>query len=126
MYDAFISYSRRDLPVVQGLKRQLDERRLRVFLVLDSLRAGEDWPPQLGAAVQDSRMMVLCWSAQADKSDWVRAEINRNQSCPQYKETGPGPTLASGQYSVAGHASPQAGHPGYQSSPGGECGRGGA
>ena len=76
MYDAFISYSRRDLPVVQGLKRQLDERRLRVFLDLDSLRAGEDWPPQLGAAVQDSRMMVLCWSAQADKSDLVRAEIN--------------------------------------------------
>src|ERR1017187_4102916 len=114
MYDAFISYSRRDLRVVQGLKRQLDERRLRVFLDLDSLRAGEDWAPRLGAAVQESRMMVLCWSAQADKSDWVRAEINRNQSCPQYKET------------VAGHASPQAGHPGYQSSPGGECGRGGA
>ena len=37
MYDAFISYSRGDLPTVQRLKQQLDERRLRVFLDLDSL-----------------------------------------------------------------------------------------
>ena len=75
MYDAFISYSRVDLPTVQGLKRQLDERRLRVFLDLDSLRAGQDWPPQLGRALNDSRMMVLCWSAQAEASKWVEAEI---------------------------------------------------
>ena len=80
MYDAFISYSRVDLPTVQGLKRQLDERRLRVFLDLDSLRAGQDWPPQLGRAVLDSRMMVLCWSARAAASDWVRAEINHSIS----------------------------------------------
>src|ERR1019366_8827273 len=75
MYDAFISYSRVDLPTVQGLKRQLDERRLHVFLDIGSLRAGEDWPPQLGSAVRDSRMMVLCWSAEAQASEWVSAEI---------------------------------------------------
>jgi hypothetical protein len=80
MYYAFISYSRADLPAVQCLKRQLDERQLRVFLDLDSLRAGQDWPPQLGRAVQGSRMMVLCWSAQAAKSDWVKAEINHSLS----------------------------------------------
>jgi hypothetical protein len=80
MYDAFISYSRLDLLTVQDLKRQLDERRLRVFLDLDSLRAGQDWPPQLGRAVLDSRMMVLCWSARAAASDWVRAEINHSIS----------------------------------------------
>jgi hypothetical protein len=78
MYYAFISYSRADLPTVQGLKRQLDERRLRVFLDLESLHAGQDWPPQLGGAVQKSRMVVLCWSAQAAKSDWVKAEINHS------------------------------------------------
>src|SRR2546426_10056931 len=76
MYDAFLSYSRVDLLIVQGLKRQLDERRLRVFVHLDSLRAGHEWPPQLGRAVLDSRMMVLCWSAQAEGSKWVEAEIN--------------------------------------------------
>jgi hypothetical protein len=75
MYDAFISYSRLNLPTVQGLKRQCDERRLHVFLDIGSLRAGEDWPPQLGSSVRDSRMMVLCWSAEAQASEWVSAEI---------------------------------------------------
>ncbi|MBZ5622199.1 MAG: TIR domain-containing protein [Acidobacteriia bacterium] len=49
---------------------------MRVFLDINSLRAGKDWPPQLGAAIQCSRMMVLCWSAEAKLSEWVRAEIN--------------------------------------------------
>ena len=39
---------------IQNLKRQLDERRLRVFLDVDTLRAGRDWPPQLGRAVLDT------------------------------------------------------------------------
>ena len=80
MYDAFISYSHSDLPVVQDLKRLLDDRRLRVFLDTASLRAGKDWPPQLGAGIQASRMMVLCWSAQAASSDWVKSEINHSLS----------------------------------------------
>jgi hypothetical protein len=80
MYDAFISYSRADVSTVEGLKRQLDDHHLNVFLDLDSLRAGQDWPPQLGAAVQNSRLVVLCWSAQAAASDWVRAEIHHSLS----------------------------------------------
>ena len=82
MYDAFISYSRSDLAAVADLKRQLDKRGLHVFLDIDSLRAGEDWPPQLGRAIQKSRMTVLCWSAQAAVSDWVKAEINHSLSTP--------------------------------------------
>ena len=80
MYDAFISYSRHDLLAVQDLKRQLDKRRLRIFIDLESLRAGHVWPRQLGAAVQNSRIMVLCWSAQAAASDWVKAEIYHSLS----------------------------------------------
>ena len=82
MYDAFISYSRSDLAAVAGLKRQLDKRGLHVFLDIDSLRAGEDWPPQLGRAIQKSRMMVLCWSTQAAVSDWVKAEFKHSLSSP--------------------------------------------
>src|SRR5947207_2914666 len=82
MYDAFISYSRCDLRAVQGLKRQLDEQSLTVFLDLDSLRAGEDWLPQFGRALQNSRMTALCWSTQAAASEWVRAEINHCLSTP--------------------------------------------
>jgi hypothetical protein len=76
MYDAFISYSRADLPAVQDLERRLAERGLRSFLDVTSLRAGEYWPPQLGRAMQNSRLVVLCWSARAAASDWVRLEVH--------------------------------------------------
>jgi hypothetical protein len=78
MYDAFISYSRGDLPAVLALKRQIEECRLRAFIDLESLRAGKEWPPQVGAALQASRVMILCWSAHAASSEWVRAEVNQS------------------------------------------------
>ena len=80
MYDAFISYSRGDLSAVQDLKQQIDSCGLRVFLDLESLRAGHDWPSQLGNAVQKSRLLVLCWSKNAESSDWVKAEIHLSLS----------------------------------------------
>jgi hypothetical protein len=75
MHDAFISYSRANLQQVETLKLRLDERRLDVFRDNDSLSAGKDWRSQLGAAIQKSRMMVLCWSAEAAESTMVEVEI---------------------------------------------------
>ena len=54
MYDAFISYARADATVVESLKRELDERGLRVFIDRHVLRPGEEWPPQLGEALIDA------------------------------------------------------------------------
>jgi hypothetical protein len=76
LYDAFISYARGDLTLAESLKKGLDAEGLHVFIDLHSLRAAQEWPPQLGAALRKSRMMVLCWSAQALASEWVSAEIN--------------------------------------------------
>jgi hypothetical protein len=76
LYDAFISYARDDFSFVESLKKGFDDERLRVFVDLHSLRAAQEWPPQLGEALRKSRMMVLCWSAHADISEWVDAEIN--------------------------------------------------
>ena len=75
MYDAFISYSRANLTLVLALKRRLDDHRLRAYMDVDSLRAGDEWPPQLGTALENSRLIVLCWSAQAAESRWVQAEL---------------------------------------------------
>jgi hypothetical protein len=76
MYQVFLSYSSGNRPLVQTLSRELERRRLRVFLDVDSVRAGQSWPPQLGSAIQSSRVMVLCWSVDAAASEWVRAEIH--------------------------------------------------
>lgn len=76
LYDAFISYARGDLAFAESLKKGLDAEHLQAFIDVHSLRAAQEWPPQLGAALRKSRMMVLCWSAQALASEWVSAEIN--------------------------------------------------
>ncbi|HXK02909.1 MAG TPA: toll/interleukin-1 receptor domain-containing protein [Verrucomicrobiae bacterium] len=69
MYDAFISYARGDLSFADSLLKGLDAEGLRAFVDVHSLRAGQEWPPQLGAALRKSLMMVLCWSAQALASE---------------------------------------------------------
>jgi hypothetical protein len=106
-YDAFISYSRANLPVVEVLKRSLDGRGLRAFLALADLRAGREWPPQLGRALQRSRMMVLCWSADAAASEWVLAEINycllaKKPVLPWLLDSTPLPTTLQQTQGVAG------------------------
>ena len=75
MYDAFISYSHQDLAAVTQLKQSCDSLRLKIFFDSASLRAAEAWPAQLGSSIKDARQLVLCWSASADTSDWVQAEI---------------------------------------------------
>lgn len=76
MYDAFISYSHANLELVLPLKRELESRGLRAFMDIDAMRPGHDWPPQIGQALHESRMMILCWSEKAAQADWVKAEIN--------------------------------------------------
>lgn len=76
LYDAFISYARDDFLFAESLKKGLDAGHLRVFLDVRSLRTAQEWPPQLGAALRKSRMMVLCWSEKALVSHWVEAELN--------------------------------------------------
>ncbi len=75
MYDVFVSYARGDVALARFLKEKLDHEHLRAFVDVDSLRAGQEWPRQLGEAVKRSRMVVLCWSAEAAASEWVKAEI---------------------------------------------------
>ena len=75
MYDAFISYSRKDLAMVAQLKQCCDSLRLKVFFDSASLRAAEAWPAQIGDSIKHARLLTLCWSASAAASDWVQAEI---------------------------------------------------
>jgi hypothetical protein len=75
MYGALISYSRKDLAAASQLKQCCDSLHLKVFFDSASLRAAEPWPAQLGDSIKNARVLALCWSASADSSDWVQAEI---------------------------------------------------
>jgi hypothetical protein len=74
MYDVFVSYSSNDRPWAKLVAEELAKRGFNVFFDANRLEAGKAWEPQLKAAVQDARHMVVVWSKHAKDSDWVSRE----------------------------------------------------
>jgi hypothetical protein len=68
-YDIFLSYSRANTALVTPLRDELRRRGYRVFFDTQSLAAGKPWKPRLKEAIQHSRVMVLCWSETAARSE---------------------------------------------------------
>jgi hypothetical protein len=73
-YDIFLSYSRADADRVGPLQEELRRLGYKVFLDLESIRVGERWKTRLEASILSSRVLVLCWSAQAKSSEYVQFE----------------------------------------------------
>lgn len=93
-YWAFISYSHRDAHVAEWLQRALEAYRLPprfvgtpiesgvvparlrpIFLDRDELQAGTDLSVIVGAALADSRHLIVICSPDAARSEWVNREI---------------------------------------------------
>jgi hypothetical protein len=80
-YDAFLSYSRADGAAVRRIQRFLESyrppgrsTRLKVYLDETDMRGGS-LPDNLSVALGQSRALVVCWSDNAARSQWVNAEI---------------------------------------------------
>jgi adenylate cyclase len=76
-YDAFISYSREDLPRVQPLVDELRRRWYRVFFDVESIVVGDKWKERLERSISASRVLILCWSEHARDSDYINFEYSR-------------------------------------------------
>ncbi|HEU5283641.1 MAG TPA: toll/interleukin-1 receptor domain-containing protein [Burkholderiales bacterium] len=70
-FDAFLSYSSADRPLVRRIQRFLESyrppgrsQRLKVYLDEIDMRGGS-LPENLSTALADSRSLVVCWSAAA-------------------------------------------------------------
>ena len=72
-YDVFISYSRRDAEKVQPLVAYL-KTQWRVFLDTESMRVGDEFPPELEQAARVSRCLLVFWSSTSVRSPWVFRE----------------------------------------------------
>jgi len=73
-YDVFLSYSHKDQPVVLELAKRLKKDKLRVWF-----DEGNSLSPRERAGVRDealdhSRVLVLCMSANAFGSEWAQLE----------------------------------------------------
>jgi TIR domain len=70
-----MSYSREDSVRVRPLVEALRALGYRVFFDLESIKVGDLWKRRLESSIRQSRVLVLCWSAQARRSEFVQFEF---------------------------------------------------
>jgi hypothetical protein len=73
-YDVFLSYSAKDKPVVRPLAERLHADGVRVWLDEWMLKPGANIPHEIEQGLEQSRVLVLCMSANAFGSDWAHLE----------------------------------------------------
>jgi hypothetical protein len=70
----FISYAREDIAWAQEIARVLRASGIKVFLDLDSIRAGDEYPNAIRAELDRADLVWLGWSTYSSQSEWVRRE----------------------------------------------------
>ena len=73
-YDVFLSHSAKDKPVVRALAERLRADGVRVWLDEWMLKPGANIPHEIEQGLEQSRLLVLCMSANAFGSDWAHLE----------------------------------------------------
>jgi hypothetical protein len=75
-HDVFISYSTQDKPVADAVCAALEANDIRCWIAPRDVMLGMDWPESIHHAINDSKLMVLVLSSNANKSKDIEREIN--------------------------------------------------
>lgn len=75
MSDIFISYSRKDLPKVRLLADALNNKGWTIWWD-PKIRSGEAFDRVIETALAAAKCVIVVWSKNSVKSDWVRAEAS--------------------------------------------------
>ena len=73
-YDVFLSHSSQDKDVVREIAKRLKKDKLRVWFDEWEIKAGDSIPAKIEEGLENSRILVLCMSANAFGSDWAQLE----------------------------------------------------
>jgi hypothetical protein len=73
-FRVFISYSRKDLHLIEPVVDLLRATRDMVFHDVDTIRPGKRWRAQLDEALVDTNLLVVFWCRHAAGSKYVREE----------------------------------------------------
>lgn len=76
-YDVFISYSAKDKQIADALCATLESRKIRCWIAPRDVRPGTDYPAALIQAINNSRLLVLVFSKEANTSSQVMREVER-------------------------------------------------
>jgi hypothetical protein len=71
-HDVFFNHSSRDKPVVRELAARLKRDGVRVWLDEEQIKLGDSVPAKIEERLEESRVLVLCMSANAFGSDWAQ------------------------------------------------------
>jgi len=78
MTDIFISYAREDRPRIEPLAKSLEGLGWSVFWDR-TIPAGKTWRQVIGDALKNARSVIVAWSQESIKSEWVIEEADRGR-----------------------------------------------
>jgi small GTP-binding protein len=73
-FDVFLSHSLKDKDVVRTIAQRLRADGLRVWFAESEIRPGDNIPAKIEEGLENSRVLVLCMSANAFGSEWAQLE----------------------------------------------------
>ncbi len=75
MADVFVSYKREDRRRIEQLSQALGDLGLSVWFDY-SIDVGEDWAKRIQRELDEAKAIIVCWTPEACKSDWVKHEAS--------------------------------------------------
>ena len=88
-YDVFLSHSLKDKVVVRDIAERLKKDGLKVWFNEWSIKAGDNISQKIEEGLENSRVLVLCTSANAFGSEWnqLEGQTYRFRDPPQQRAT---------------------------------------
>lgn len=74
-YKVFLSYSTKDLELVQHVRSVLQNSSVEVFVAEYSIVPGQPLADTIVAAIKNCNLFILLWSNNSKQSEWVPQEI---------------------------------------------------
>jgi hypothetical protein len=80
MSHAFLSYSRRDAPLVDTIAKEMERQAIKTWVDRRGIGGGEQWRREIVGAIQSAGVLVLFMSPHSMKSGNVRKELDIAES----------------------------------------------
>jgi len=76
-YNVFVSYASRDKKIADAVCAKLEERGVRCWIAPRDIVPGSSYAESIVKAINESRCMVLIFSADANRSSHVKREVEQ-------------------------------------------------
>jgi hypothetical protein len=75
-HDVFVSYSSKDKTIADAIVAALENNHIRCWVAPRDVKPGEDWAKAISNAIQESKVFLVIFSGNSNRSQRVLDEIN--------------------------------------------------